>query len=233
MDRLALAAAGAEGVDDGDQLVQVGVDGQQPVGPAAEPTRRLRRHRRAHQPGRHVRAGPDLGVRAGHQAAMRHGFAGQQPAHDLGALAQTGVAGRLVGPVLAGDVLVEELAAAERDPGEAAGKHLPEGADRLGQDRRVVAPAAGHADGAEGEPRSARQGGAEPGPGEAGLPLRLRPGMRVIRGKSAIEPGGFGLLDEAQQVRRRELFLRSMIREVCHRIERWAGPPICHRACPS
>ena len=70
--------------------------------------------------------------------SVGHRLAGEQGAHDVDAFAQARVAHRLLGPAIAGDVLVHRFAAAERDP-EPPGKHLGERRRGLRDDRRVIA----------------------------------------------------------------------------------------------
>ena len=123
-------------------------DGQQAVGPATAPARRLwaeggavkRRHGR--------RSGPEAGPVDADQTLGGHLFAAEQGADDADALQQPGVTGRLGRPAIAGDVLVRRLAGAEGHH-QPAGEQVEEGGDRLGDDRRVVALAGGvhHAEG--------------------------------------------------------------------------------------
>ena len=158
---------------------------------------------------------------------MGDGVAGKEGAHDLGAFAEAGVAGGFVGPGLAADVFVEELAGAEGDPGEAAGEHLAEGGDGLGEEGRAVAPAAGDGDGAEGEALGAGHGGTEPRPGEAGVGLGFGPGVGVVGGEGTVEAGLLGAGDESEEVGGAELLLRAVIGEPGH------GAPPMVRGCPS
>ncbi len=82
---------------------------------------------------------------------------------------------------VAGHVLVDRLAAAERGP-EPAGVHRLERGDRLRGDRRVV-PLPGRRDDAERQPRGLQRG-AEPAPGESGLALPHAPRREVVASTS-------------------------------------------------
>ena len=82
--------------------------------------------------------GPQPGPVDRDQPVMADRLARQQGPDDLDALAQPGVAQFLARPAVAGDVLVGGLAAAEGHP-EPAREHRAQRADRLGDDRRVVA----------------------------------------------------------------------------------------------
>ena len=98
------------------------------AGDTAAPSRRGGAGRQRPQPGPVDLDEPVVG----------HLLAGEQRPDDVDALAEPGRARRLVRPAVAGDVLVRRLAGAERHP-EAAGEHLRQRGDRLGDDRRVVA----------------------------------------------------------------------------------------------
>jgi hypothetical protein len=122
-------------------------------------------------------------------------LAGEQCADDVDALAEAGVAGGFVGPRVAGDVLVGELTGPERD-GQAVGEHLGERPEPLRDDGRVVALTWG-----VDEPEGDRGGGerrAEPGHGEAGLPLPDAPRREVVGRPGGLEAGFLGVLHVGQ-----------------------------------
>ena len=148
-DRLALAAALAEGREHALELLARLIDGDQSVGPAAAPARRLGADRGADQRRRLGGQRPQARAVDSDEAVVVDLLAGEQRAHDLHALAQARVALGLGRPALAGHVLVGRLARAQRDP-QPPGEHLAERRDRLGDDRRVVA-LPGRVDHAEGQ----------------------------------------------------------------------------------
>ena len=113
----------------------------------------------------------------------------------------------LARPAGAGDVLVAGLAGAQRRP-EPAGIHRAQGADGLGDDRRVVA-LAGRVDDAERQ-RGGLQRGAEPRPGEPGVALPLAPRREVVRGHRGVEAGLLGALHRGQQGAGMDLLVRGM-----------------------
>jgi hypothetical protein len=124
-------------------------------------------------------------------------FTPEQGPDDVGALAKPCVALCLLGPGQTGDVLVQALTAAEREP-EATGKHLAQGRGGLRQDGRMIAVARG-GDHAEGEARCLERR-SQPRPREAGLPLRFAPWPEMVRGHRAVETRGLGELNKAQEV---------------------------------
>jgi hypothetical protein len=75
-----------------------------------------------------------------HAAAVRDLLAGEERAHDGDALGEASPSLVARRPGVAGDVLVERLARAQRRP-QPGGEHDPERRDRLGEgeDRRVIA----------------------------------------------------------------------------------------------
>jgi hypothetical protein len=83
---------------------------------------------------------------------MGHRLTGQEGADDVGRLLEPGIAFGLVGPGLAGNVLVDRLAAAQ-----SAGIHLAQCCSDLGEHRRIVAPT-WCGDHAEGQPRAFQRG---------------------------------------------------------------------------
>ena len=159
---------------------------------AHSPTQRGRVHadRRPDQRRRLRRQRVQLGPVDPHQPVVRDRLAGEQRAHDLDALAQAGVAGGLVGPRVAGDVLVGRLAGAERDP-QPPGEHLAQRGRGLGDDRRVVALAR-RVDHPERQ-RRRRHRRAEPRPCEARLALAFAPRREVVRGHDRPEARRLGV----------------------------------------
>ena len=119
---------------------------------------------------------------------------------DVDALAQPGVADGLARPRLARDVLVGELARAERDL-QPAREQLRERGGRLGDDRRVVALARGVHDAERHRGRLHR--GAEPRPREARLALALAPRGEVVGGPRPLEAGGLRVAHRREQRARR------------------------------
>ena len=120
---------------------------------------------------------------------MREAFAGPEAPHDGDGLGEAAVAGVALGPVLAGDVLIQELPAPEARP-ESPGVHLAQRGHGLRDDDGVVAPD-GAVDHADGDTRGL-EGRAEPAPREAGLALGLAPGKEVVRAREFVEAGAFG-----------------------------------------
>ena len=84
-------------------------------------------------------------------------------------------------------------------------EHLDERGDGLRDDRGVV-PLPRCGDDPERQPGSG-QGGAEPGPSEAGLPLALAPGGEVVRGHRDLEAGVLSGADVGQQAARCDLLV--------------------------
>jgi hypothetical protein len=143
-------------------------------------------------------------------AAVGHGLAGPERAHDVDALPQARVALGLGRPVQAGDALVERLAAAQRHP-QPVRVHERQGGAGLGEDGRVVAPAWG-GDRAVGEARGLHRG-AQPRPDEAGAALALAPGVEVVGRRGAREPGLLGQPHAGQELPRVELLVRGVVAE--------------------
>src|SRR4051812_4245000 len=110
---------------------------------------------------------------------MRDRLAAEQGSDDGCTFAQARIALRLFGPRQAGHVLVEALAAAQRQP-EALRKHFAQRCGRLRQDGRMIAVAR-RRDYSERQ-LGALQGGPQPGPGKSGLSLRRTPGLEMIGG---------------------------------------------------
>src|SRR5690606_9817266 len=130
-----------------------------------------------------------------------------QGTDDVHRFAQPCVAGGLVGPRLARDVLVDVLAAAERGP-EPAGEELADGCDRLRDDRRMRA-LPGRRDDAERQPRGGERG-AEPTPGVPRVALALAPGGEVVGAHGGVEADLLGVLYRGQQFRWRALLVRGV-----------------------
>ena len=155
---------------------------------------------------------------------MAHGLASEQCAHDVDALAQTGVPHRLRGPTFASDVLVHRFAAAERDP-EASGKHLGQRGRCLCDDRGVVT-LPGRVDHTEGK-RRRLQRCTQPGPGEPGFALPRAPGRKVIRAHRRSETRRLRSLHCVQQRAGVNLLVRGMEPNhwhALHRLTRHATP---------
>src|SRR5690606_17936742 len=123
LDRLALPAAFAERIEHALPRIRRSADRDQPVGPAADPARGLGRERGAEDLRRTFGTRVKLRLLDAHSAAMRHGLAGPERTDDLDGLEKTRVALALLRPVRADDVLVQRLAAADREP-EPVGIHL-------------------------------------------------------------------------------------------------------------
>src|SRR6185437_14965604 len=104
--------------------------------------------------------------------------------------------GRL-GPIVAGDMLVERLARAHAKI-EAARIHRFERGGGLRQNRRMVAwPRSGDS-GAEDDATGLRSQRSQPCPDERRLPLLRRPGMKVVGGHNAAETSILGLARPAE-----------------------------------
>ena len=119
----------------------------------------------------------------------------------------------LGGQRAAGNVLVDGLPAAERDP-EATGEHLGQRRRGLGDDGGVIAVTRG-IDHAEREGRRLQRG-PQPGPGEPGVPLPLAPGREVVRAHHGGEAGPLGGPDAGEQLARCELLVRCVIADRRH-----------------
>ena len=173
---------------------------------AQPPTQRggLGAHGGADQRRRLGRQRPEACAVDAHEAVVVDHLAGEQRAHHVDALPQAGVARALVGPGVAGDVLVRELAGAERHP-EPAREHLGQRGRRLGDHRRVVA-LPGRVDDAERQ-RGRLHAAPQPGPREAGLALPLAPGGEVVGAHRALEAGRLGLAHRLEQLARRDLLV--------------------------
>ena len=183
------------------------VHGDEPVGPVGVPRGRLGGDGRADERRDRVGQGPQPAAVHRDEAVVVDLLAGEQPADDVDALAQPLVADLLAGPLGAGDALVGRLTGAQGRP-EPPGEHARQGRDPLGHDRGVVALPRG-VDDAERQP-GRRQGGAEEGPGEPGLPLALRPRREVVRAHRRGEAGPLGVLDVAQEPPRGDLFVGAV-----------------------
>jgi hypothetical protein len=106
--------------------------------------------------------------------------------------------------VIAGDVLVHGLAAAEGNP-ETVRKHLGQRRRRLGDDGGVIANTR-RVDDPEGE-GGRLQRGPEPGPGKPRLALRLAPRRPVVGAHGRSEPGLLGGANTGQQFTGAELLV--------------------------
>ena len=168
----ASAAGVTVGVEHLAQGVERLVDRHEAVGPRGVPGGRRGGDGRPDQ-GRHgIRERPQAGAVHGDQAVVVDLLPAEQAADDVDALDQPRVPDVLARPGLAGDAFVAGLTGAERSP-EAPGEHARQRRDGLGGDGRVVALPGGR-DHTEREVGRG-EGGTEEGPGEAGLPLSLRP----------------------------------------------------------
>ena len=116
----------------------------------------------------------------------------QQPSNDVDAFDEALVPHVLARPRLAVHPLVGSLARSERRP-EPSGKHLSEGCDGLGDDRRMVA-LTWRVDDAERQLRSGQRC-PEERPGEARFALPLAPRAEVVRGHRCGEAGLLGPLN--------------------------------------
>ncbi len=180
-----LAPGAAVGVDHLAQLVVRLVHGDQPVGPGCDLARGGHADRGADQVRRRVRQGPEPRAAHGDESLVGDLLASEEPADDLDALPQSGVADLLGWPRVPGDVLIRGLPGAESGP-DPTGEHGAERAERLGDDRRVVTLSRGIHD-TEGQARRGQRS-AEPGPREARVSLALAPRHEVVRGHRGVEP---------------------------------------------
>src|SRR6202011_1005050 len=99
---------------------------------------------------------------------------------------------------------------------EAAWEHGAHGGRSLGDDRRV------RAERWTGDPRSdvtlgVLRGRCHEGPHEGGVALLRRPGLNMVRGHHAREPGRLRLLAEADQLARMELLEHGGVANLRHR----------------
>ena len=216
-DEPALASGVAPAADDALHGLARLEDRRQSVRPAGQPAGGRLAHRCADERRRLGGERPQPGAVDVHEPVVRDLLAREQRTHDVDALAQPGVARRLVRPALARDVLVGGLAGAERDP-QPPREHLAHRRRRLGDDRRVVA-LAGRVHDAERQ-RGRRHRGAEPRPGEARLALALAPRREVVGGHAALEPGGLRRAGDREQHAGRDLLVR-----VVQADDRHAGGP--------
>ena len=204
-DEPALASGVAPAADDALHGLARLEDRRQAVRPAGQPAGGRLAHRCADERRRLGGERPQPGAVDVHEPVVRDLLAREQRAHDVDALAQPGVARRLVRPALARDVLVGGLAAAERDP-QPPREHLADRRRRLRDDRRVVA-LAGRVHDAERQ-RGRRHRGGEPRPGEARLALAHAPGREVVGGHATPEPGGLRRAGDLEQHAGRDLLVR-------------------------
>src|SRR5918995_3015102 len=133
-----LAARCPVGVDQAAQMLEVGVDCDQPVRPGCAPAGRWNTHGRAEQRRRVLRPGPYPRPVDADQPVVAYLLATQQRTDDVDAFPQPIVAYLFAGPASTGDVLVTGLARAKCSP-KSAGIHAAQGADGLGDHGRVVA----------------------------------------------------------------------------------------------
>jgi hypothetical protein len=180
------------------------LDRDQPVRPLPGPARGLDAHRGGEQRRRLPRQRPQPRTVDGHQAAVVDHLPGEQRAHHVDAFAQARVADGLGRPRRARDVLVGELARAERHR-EPSREQLAQRRGGLRHDRRVVALARG-VDDPEGE-RGRLHRGAQPRPREPGLALARAPGREVVRRPRGLEARRLGVAHRRQQRARRELLV--------------------------
>ena len=120
------------------ERAQVLLHRDQPVGPPGHPRRGPDRDDGSQQLWLLVGNVPHPRPVDGDQAVMAHLFTLQEASDHLHALLQPLHPQLLAGPSVAGDDLVERLAAAQGRP-DASREHLRECCDLLGHDRRVVA----------------------------------------------------------------------------------------------
>ncbi len=136
-----------------------------------------------------------------------------QPPHHLGRIAQCLLPLPLDWPRLAGDALVQGLAGTQRQPYPAR-RQLLESRRCLRHQCRVLAQhRAGHH--AQGQ-RALHRQRAGPHPAVAGLPLRSRPWVEMVRAHHGLESRLFGAQRQAQQGGGRELLMRCVVADGHH-----------------
>lgn len=211
--RFALAAAPSKCLNDLPKLFGWARGRDQTIGPTAHPFGGGWRDGSANDFGHVVGAAVEGRIFDLHQTVVVHRFPGPQRSDDFDTFMQAGVAIALARPVRSGNVLVQGLPAAYRQP-KAMRKHLHQGSGGLGNDRGTIALTRGiH------HPK-VQVGGlhrcTQPRPGKAALALIFSPGMEVVGRQGMGKACLFRFLGQLQELARGELFVGDVVSEVGH-----------------
>src|SRR5262249_17636189 len=119
--------------------------------------------------------------------------------------------------------LVEPLAGADAEH-DASREHRAHGAERLGDDGRMVAKRRRQHAGPHDHARRFGAQCAEPRQRERRMAVDVLPRLKVVADEDRVEADFLGKAREAQQLARRELLRRGLVSELDHRTSPWLAP---------